>query len=573
MEIRAGANLGRYQLLAEIGRGAMGTVYQALDPEIDRLVAIKTFSAFDSTSHEGVAFRDRFAQEARAAGRLAHPGIVAIYDRGEEPSTGSPYIVMEYIAGQPLSRLLAQSGGRLEERYALTIVKELAEALAYAHEKGVVHRDIKPANILITEDGNPKIADFGVARIDASTMTFHGQLLGTPAYMSPEQLTGGLVDGRSDLFSLGVILYTVLMGFRPFQGNGASTIGFKVINQHPLPITTFHLDLSKDTEYVVARAMAKNPRDRYQNGAAFALDLEDILADREPRSRHEPGAPPSSEILRVFEKPQRTNGNGTSSGNASAAFGVAPARVAPSPPKVVPTRSSWQASSTMLGLALLAFAGIVGVAAFYINDTQRTALRDADASLPLPPLIAEQIPMPAITGAQFEPIIQINMPEPPRQYAGSGVSPRAPLSDLDRTVIRGGGAAPVTPIAASPKSSAAWSDPLVARQPATVELALQHHFTEAEIQVWVDGRLEFSTTTHGENKKHLFGLKSGIEGRESHEIRFPSGEHEVKVRVASKADEYDQTGSIHSTFLDSRRSVLDIRCNKRGLEMRLNDGS
>src|ERR1019366_3683566 len=138
MEIRAGVNLGRYQLLAEIGRGAAGTVYQALDPDIDRLVAIKIFSSLDATSDESEAFRELFAQEARAAGRLMHPSIVAVYDRGEEPETQTPYIVMEYVAGQPLSKLLSGSSSRIQERFALQIAKEIAEALAFAHDKGVV---------------------------------------------------------------------------------------------------------------------------------------------------------------------------------------------------------------------------------------------------------------------------------------------------------------------------------------------------------------------------------------------------------------------------------------------------
>ncbi len=580
MDLCAGANLGRYQLLAEIGRGAMGTVFQALDPEIDRLVAIKTFSAIDGTSHEGAVFRDRFAQEARAAGRLTHPGIVAIYDRGEEPATGTPYIVMEYIAGQPLSRLLLDSGGRLDERYALTIAREVAEALAYAHDKGVVHRDIKPANILLTEDGNAKIADFGVARLDTSTMTFHGQLLGTAAYMSPEQLTGGAVDGRSDLFPLALIVYTMLMGHRPFQGNGASTIGFKVINQQPLPITTVHLDLSKDSEYVVARAMAKNPADRYQTGTAFAKDLEDILAGRDPRSRHDGSARVSSEIYRVFDAPlpPTSTTRPISSGTGQA---VAPARVASLTHPPAPAHTGSRVSMTAIALALLAVVGIVGLAAFYMDSKQRAALHAADAGLPLPPVIAEQIPVPAISGEWDQPVVQVTLPEasPAPAVAASASpppSPKAALSDLDRTVVHK--PAPVgaasAGAAASPVSAPApvWSDPLLARQPASVEVALEHHFAEAEMQVWVDGKLEFTTATRGENKKHLFGLKSGIDGRESHEIRFASGEHEIRVRVSAKGEQYDETGTIRSTFLDSRRSVLQVRCSKRGIELKLNSG-
>jgi len=589
MEIHAGVNLGRYQILAEIGRGAMGTVYQALDPEIERLVALKVFSAFDANSAEGQAFRARFAQEARAAGRLMHPGIVAIYDRGEEPSSRTLYIVMEYIAGQPLSKLMAASSGRLEERFALQLAKEVAEALAYAHEKGVVHRDVKPSNILVTEEGNAKIADFGVARLDASNMTVHGQVVGTPAFMSPEQLTGGNVDGRSDIFSLGVILYTMLIGFRPFQGNGASTIGFKVVNQEPMPITSFHLDLSNDSQYVVARAMAKNPADRYQTGTAFAQDLTDILEGREPRSRRENQGRVSSEVFSVAPNyqpflaaitprlPQAKvvlGSTGTTTARASSTTHAAVQRI--SSPSFPVTRAVPHRIRPLAAFVIVAATAIAAIAGVYVHNSQQHALHTADAQLSAPATPPERIPVPAISDTNREPVVEVNLPEV-KPAASKDTKQAQPEKSLDYTVIH------TTPVehpavvaAAAPVNSApapAWSDPLLARQPAAVEFSLQHHFVEAQVWVWVDNSLTFTGVAHGEAKKRLFILHGGVEGRESHEIRFPSGEHEIRVRVTSESDQYDESGTIRSTFLDSARSVLEIRCNKRGIELKLTNGS
>src|SRR5262245_13663575 len=211
--------LGRYEIVAELGRGAMGAVFRARDPKIDRTVAIKTIAIPGASSQDAEHFRERFFREAEAAGRLSHPGIVTIFDVGEEPVTRSPYIVMEYVKGQTLDQLLQKDDHKLPLETALQLTLGIAEALDCAHGHGVVHRDLKPANILLTADGHPKIADFGIAKLNRINDTSNGITVGTPAYMSPEQVSGGPVDGRSDLFSLGVILYTALTGYRPFQGN------------------------------------------------------------------------------------------------------------------------------------------------------------------------------------------------------------------------------------------------------------------------------------------------------------------------------------------------------------------
>jgi serine/threonine protein kinase len=592
MEIRAGVNLGRYQLLAEIGRGAAGTVYQALDPDIDRLVAIKIFSGFDTASEESESFRELFAQEARAAGRLMHPGIVAVYDRGEEPETQTPYIVMEYVAGQPLSKLLSGSSSRVEERFALQIAKEIAEALAFAHDKGVVHRDIKPSNILLTEEGNTKIADFGVARLDSSNPGVQGEILGTPAYMSPEQMMGGPLDGRTDIFSLGVILYTMLSGFRPFQGNGASTICFKVVNQEPVSITNLHLDLSKDAEYVVARAMAKDPEQRYATGTLMAQDLGDILDGKPPRSRAEVKNSVSADVVRVdrdYRPFLKTVGHTVTRATLSPSYdpeSVPPlADRTPSTTTVVPqmpepvvnSRYGRLATSPIVILGVV--VGIASAAGAFVEHVQRTTLQSVDTSVGMPPVLRASMTLPPISPtstASDEPeVVWHRQPKLKKPSATKAVD-----TDLDYTVARNSPpeaeAVPVNISAILSATPALMRTPIeaaTAGKPTSLQLALQHNFAQAVISVWVDDQLAFSGIAHGAAKKRLFVLRGNIEGKELHEIRLLSGAHEIKVRVHTPDSQYDSSGSVRGNFLENQHAVLEIRCNKHGIELKLTSGS
>src|SRR5690348_1496921 len=280
MDSRKITHFGRYQVLAELGRGAMGLVYKGRDPQIERLVAIKTISLLNQGSDEELEYRKRFFLEARAAGRLSHPGIVTIFDVGEDAATRTPFIVMEYVAGKSLNSILNDSHGKLPLKTGLQLCQDLAEALDYAHAQGVVHRDIKPANILVTEDGHAKIADFGIAKLNLAHLTVPGPVLGTPAYMAPEQLDGEHGDGRSDLLSLGVILYSMITGFRPFQGNSATTVCFKVANRDPVPATALDSELPPELDAVISRAMAKDPAQRYQRGMEFAQDVRNLREQR-----------------------------------------------------------------------------------------------------------------------------------------------------------------------------------------------------------------------------------------------------------------------------------------------------
>src|SRR3984893_1128473 len=277
MTTRVGTHLDRYEIDAELGRGAMGVVYRARDLKLDRTVAIKTVSISGLEPNAEREYRARFVVEAQAAGRLSHPGIVTIFDVREE---AEPYLVMEYVEGQPLQQLVSRENRTLPLNITLRLIQEIAEALHYAHSQGVVHRDIKPANILVTTDGHPKITDFGIAKLNQTDLTLPGQVLGSPAYMAPEQLNDEGVDGRSDLFSLGVILYSMLTGHRPFQGNSATTVCFKLVNHDPLAVTTFDTKFPPEIHRIASRAIAKDPDQRYQTGMAMASDIQGLREGR-----------------------------------------------------------------------------------------------------------------------------------------------------------------------------------------------------------------------------------------------------------------------------------------------------
>ena len=278
-------HLGRYEILAELGRGAMGAVFRARDPRIDRTVAIKTISVPGASATDAAHYRQRFFREAQAAGRLSHPGIVTIYDVGEDEPSHTPFIVMECVQGQSLDALVAaEPSGMLARETALELIRHVADALDYAHSQSIVHRDIKPANILVTAGGQPKIADFGIAKVSLAEATLPGQIMGTPAYMSPEQLNGKPVDGRSDLFSLGVIAYWLLTGVKPFDGDTLTEICVQVVTKDPLPGSRLRPELNSGFDYMLNRALAKDPAMRYQRGKELAADIQDLQAGGKPRS-------------------------------------------------------------------------------------------------------------------------------------------------------------------------------------------------------------------------------------------------------------------------------------------------
>ena len=269
--------LGRYEIVEEIGKGAMGVVYLARDPLIGRLVALKTFRiSYSVKDAELDQFRARFIREAQSAGILSHPNIVTIHDVVERGEEGLAFIAMEYVRGTNLKSVL-QAPQRPTLAFACEILTQIADGLDYAHSCKVIHRDIKPANILITADNRAKITDFGIARLDTSNLTQEGQLLGTPNYMSPEQILGRDVDHRADIFSLGVVLYEMVTRHKPFQGENLTVVSHRIVYDHFTPPRQYADDLPPGTEQILAKALEKDPGRRYQRARDMADDLRRVL--------------------------------------------------------------------------------------------------------------------------------------------------------------------------------------------------------------------------------------------------------------------------------------------------------
>ena len=497
MTTRVGTIVGRYEIDAELGRGAMGVVFRARDPKIDRTVAIKTISLLGLEPEAEQEYRERLVVEARAAGRLSHSGIVSIFDIGEEPESGAPYLVMEYVEGQSLDKLLSRKNNRLPLGTTLRLSQELAEALHYAHEQGVIHRDIKPSNILVTQDGHAKIADFGIAKLNQAQLTMPGQVLGSPAYMAPEQLSDEGVDGRSDLFSVGVILYSMLTGHRPFQGNSATTVCFKLVNHDPLAVTTFDSKFPPDIDRIVSRAIAKNPTERYQTGMELADDIKQLRetcgllqkADWTARS------------LKTDAIPRYVAGiSGQSLAHKSGTEDARAERLG----------RSWMKWNGLVPSALLAIA--IGFVTFYT---------------------IHRVQPPASSPKKMEPIVE------------------APTTSVD-------------------KSSGNNKINSVSRVPArgTLQIEIQHHFSDGQASVWLDERLIYTHSLRGNTKTRALVFRK-VEGRQSETIGVPTGKHKLRVEVQSAAGHYDQSRSIDGAFIRNRQSTLDIVCGKKRDELQV----
>lgn len=281
--------LGRYRIVGELGRGATGTVYRAVDPLIERTVAIKTLNP---SLPEDVLndVRERFLREARSAGRLSHPNLVTIYDVGVEGEVA--FIAMELLEGQSLQTMLRQQG-RLDYSTAADLAAQIAEGLEHAHRHAIVHRDVKPANVIVSATGHAKLTDFGVAYVPSSSMTQTGVALGSPKYMSPEQVLGQPADPRSDVFSLGVMLYEMLVHRTPFEGAGEIAM-FELMRRIMVEPhrNVSQLDSMIPTEFdrILSRALAKKPEERYPTAAEFRQALNSTVAVPSPEPVEEPAA-------------------------------------------------------------------------------------------------------------------------------------------------------------------------------------------------------------------------------------------------------------------------------------------
>jgi eukaryotic-like serine/threonine-protein kinase len=266
---------GRFRVIDELGRGAMGVVYRAHDDMLQRTVAIKTI-ALTGSSSERDQHEARFLQEARAAGGLSHPSIITIYDVGRDGDMA--FIAMELVEGKDLRDLIANV--TLTPSRSMAIAAAVAEGLAYAHERGIVHRDIKPGNIMVLDDGRVKIMDFGIARLsEPAVKTRTGVLLGSPQYMAPEQIIGQPLDHRADIFSLGLVLYEMLTGTKAFQGEDIPELTFKVANLPAAPPSHLAPDLPAVVDFIIARALKKRADERYANAGEFARDILEAMPE------------------------------------------------------------------------------------------------------------------------------------------------------------------------------------------------------------------------------------------------------------------------------------------------------
>ena len=436
MEVRHGRavqQIGRYQILDELGRGATGVVYKAQDPAIGRVIAIKTIRLSDFTDDaERDRLRERLFREAQSAGILSHPNIVTIYDIAEE--SGLAYIFMEFVDGPPLEKLL-NSQQALDKSAVLSIFRQTAIALDYAHKKGIVHRDVKPANILVHDGTLAKIADFGVAKILSQQMTQSGVMMGTPNYMSPEQVQGHPVDGRADQFSLAVIAYEVLTGEKPFVADHLPSLLYRIVREDPVPPQRLNPTLSPQVEVVLRKALAKNSAERYTSCVEFV----DVLASA---CEANPGWHPL---------PRATAQNMPTIGGGAAIDHTSIPRTSEPEPEAVPTltmpppRSSRRddAESTnpllkslvwmLVGIGLVGLV-LYGAQKFLFNRNQEPASAPVEIEAQKPSKSEPAAPTPA----KPSPVGEARVPdetaksEPKPESAPAETSPERTASDTPR---------------------------------------------------------------------------------------------------------------------------------------------
>src|SRR5580698_2133264 len=541
MENSDSKRFGRYEIVGELGRGAMGVVYKARDPQIERTVALKTVILRGQDPEAEDEFRKRFLNEAQAAGRLHHPGIVTIFDVGEEPEHHDPFIVLEYVAGESLNKVLAREKKLSVER-ALQIAEEIASALDYAHSQGVTHRDIKPGNILIAKDGHAKIADFGIAKLNLAHFTLPGKVLGTPAYMAPEQLSGEGADGRSDLFSLGVILYAMVTGHSPFQGNSATTVCFKVANREPLPASALDLNLPPELDAVISRAMAKDPKERYARGSEFAEDVRKLLVLSQPGST-------TTSLAAVNGSGTRKNTGartgGSAMGMAQAAKFIS-AEILKSPVRDI-----------TLGLATIVLLVVVGVQAkllVFSHQAESTAAAPTSVALKSAPSKPDKQRAPLVP-APIQPAAADGSPDNPVAFEASAVP-----SPAEKSVAQ---IAPTKP-AKNPKAPIRE----VVVPSSTVELAVRHQFKEATLTVWVDGKLALTRELHGGAQKRLVMFNS-VRGIESETLKVPAGKHTLRFRTQSADQQINLSKTISAKLIGGDDKTLQITFDKHNTVMNL----
>jgi serine/threonine-protein kinase len=527
--------IGRYELQREIGRGMMGVVYEALDPALARTIALKTIKlSFRVGVEELETFEERFFSEARIAARLSHSGIVVVHDVGRDAETGTLYIAMEHLRGRTLADLISQ-GVRLDWRVALFIVVRIAEALHHAHSEGVVHRDLKPANIMLLPSGEPKILDFGIAKVETARtkLTTDGQFFGTPLYMSPEQAQGEELGPRSDLFSLGAVAFNILTGQAAFTGDNVPAILHRVIEEDPKPPSHWNPTLPPGVDAVIARCLAKDPQQRYPDGRTLAQDIEAILGGR-PQERAVPPLPsalfegsataspsagvpapsPEPDAARAYPRGLATHPGGDLEEELDTLVsGLVPLDDGPeaTPPLALAPVSRPPRWLLVVPLALVAALGTVGVAGYFLWPSPG--------------------PAPSPSGARSRPSPR----QEPTTRASAPLDASAPLEELTETV-------------APSKASAA-----------TLAIDFEYPLKDGRISVWIDGKLSLDQDLAGRPSRNLVGIKVH-EGSLEKTLTLRPGRHGVRVRVTWDDNVKEETRAADFKAGAARR--LEIRLGR-----------
>ena len=535
-----GSRIGRYTIVSTLGQGGMGKVYLARDPVIGRNVALKVITMRpDLPDDEAAQYRERFLREAQAAGALVHPNIVAVHDVGLDPATRCPYIVMEHVPGQDLKKVIL-SRAPLPGPEAVGIVLQIAAALDYAHKSGIVHRDIKPANVLCTEQGRVKITDFGVARLAGSDLTRSDQFVGSPGFMSPEQLKGGLIDGRSDLFALGVILYQLLTGKAPFEGESVSEVLYRISTQPAEPPSDRHSDVSPDFDAILEKALAKDPAQRYQTG-------RDMITALAPLTRESAQAAVAA---------------------PAAASGAPDDSVAPS--RWFALASQWQLGALAAFLALALIGVNWAIVSVFHGPLGKTVQLDANASK----RTASAAKPPARGNVK---VAGTSSPAVPQGAGGWAGSPRKAL-ETARQALKAGRQGMGMPEAEEPRreqpsrsvcamSYASPSEIEQAREAAIrarsarsmnagflpdhpagrIRVEVKHRMKAGRLVVLVDGKTVLSKP---------FEAAKGKAGKVTHVLSVAAGRHGVEVRLLENKGGLAAKSKISGTVLKNQVALL-----------------
>jgi serine/threonine-protein kinase len=553
--------IGKYRIQRVLGRGAMGVVYLGLDPTIDRPVAVKTIVLPDGLEEEKVKeFRARFLREARAAGKLSHPAIVTVYEADDGSLSGVPFIAMEFVEGLPWNYKVRQ-GIKQDPDAILPLVRELASALDYAHKNGVVHRDIKPANIVQTPDGRVKLMDFGIAKVPTSELTREGQFLGTPAYMSPEQVMGRPVDGRSDLFSLGTVLYELFCARKPFPGDDISTVTFRIAREDPPPPLELNPSLPAEVDQILRHLLEKDPEKRYLSASELVEDIDAYLAGAAlPHAGTASVASPAAERTLLVPQTTPASPQGTPRGAppATPPPGSAPR---PSPPAAPPSPATRSRLPLLAALALVAVVVLGAAVAGGVALLSRARGGTPPGPSVQPGTAAPESPSPAPPTAETKPSPGTAAPPP-------AAPPPSPATGSPSALSRPPRKAPAVkpPPSSSPENgerarqTEKTPPPAPVPPPATVTFTFSSKILKGGFQILVDGKEVFRKKI-----QRKFTLKD-----ETYTGTFPvpPGEHEVLFEVQTEIQNVSERHAEKRTFSSGEAVSLHIKMTRLNKEVR-----